>query len=506
MKKYLSILIMGLLTSFPLHAQGITDGLRYGTDMTTGTARFNALSGAFGALGGDLSAVAINPAASSVFIQNQAAFTFSVDGVDNQATYFNGVAEESRRDFNIGQAGGVFLFSNYNENSPWKKFSLAINYNQTRSHDNDLNIRGIGNTSIANFFLEQAQGLPLELLELQGGESISDLYAFLGASEGTRAQNAFLGFQGYLFDPVNTTAGNTQYVSNVAPGSFDQDYLFLSRGYNGKFTLNFGAQYTEDLFFGINLNTHSIDYDESTAFFENNSNNGSVVNRIRFDNNLSVAGAGFSAQIGAIAKVASDLRLGITYDTPTWFVISEETNQFLETRRTVNGENITEIIDPQVINIFDDYNFRAPGKVAASAAYIFGKDGLLSFDYSYQDFSNMEFSPKRDIAFTNLNRTISSELKGVSSFKVGGEYRIEQLSLRGGFNFTESPYTNDSILGDRTGFSGGLGYNFGGVSLDFAYARSEQSRNQELYAIGLTSTAAIDTTYDSFILTLGLNL
>ena len=39
----------------------------FSKDNNAGTARFTAMSGAFGALGGDLSAIKINPAGASVF-------------------------------------------------------------------------------------------------------------------------------------------------------------------------------------------------------------------------------------------------------------------------------------------------------------------------------------------------------------------------------------------------------------------------------------------------------
>lgn len=486
-------------------AQNLTDGLRYGNDFTTGTARFNAMSGAFGALGGDMSAIAINPAGSAVFLQNGATFTFAVNGIDSEAVYFNGRTQSSENDLNISQAGGVFIFENAKEGSNWKKFSLAVNYNQTSSHDNDLFISGLGNTSIASFFTEQAQGISLDVLELGIGESIPDVYAFLGNSRGTGAQNAFLGFQGFIFDPVSDDPGNTQYASNVGTGRFNQDYIHLSQGQNGKYTFNLGAQYGENLYFGINLNSHIIDYEESTLILESNSNAGGSIDRIQFENNLSVIGAGFSAQLGTIAKL-NDFRLGFTYDTPTWFVISEETSQYLETRRTVDNQSITEIVNPRIINVFADYNLRTPGKYTGSAAYIFGKDGLLSVDYSYKDFSQIKFSPSSDPAFAVQNQIINNTLKGVSSLKVGGEYRINDLSLRGGLSYEESPYQDDTILGDRQGFSLGLGYNLGNYTFDLAYSRAEQSRNQQLYTIGLTDAASIDAVYNNFLFTLGLNL
>ena len=64
MKRKLSI--VSLLVTTIVSAQNITDALRYSTQDLNGTARFKAMSGAFGALGGDFSAIGINPAGSSV--------------------------------------------------------------------------------------------------------------------------------------------------------------------------------------------------------------------------------------------------------------------------------------------------------------------------------------------------------------------------------------------------------------------------------------------------------
>ncbi len=504
MKRILFLLIT-VISLTAMNAQNITDGLRYSESDLNGTARFSAMSGAFGALGGDMSAVGINPAGSAVFLNSSAVVTLSVIDRDNDATYFNNVTNSIDTDLALNQAGGVFVFENPNEDSAFTKFTLGINYDATRNFDDELFIKGTGNNSISEFFLAQAQGIPLELLQLQGGESISSLYSYLGETQGTAAQNAFLGYQGFIFDPVDSDPSNTQYTSNIAPGSFDQEYAYLSTGYNGKFTINFATQIQNNFYFGINLNSHAIDYDQTSYLFEANNNPGSIVNRVGFENNLSVLGSGFSAQFGGIAKITESFRLGLTFDTPTWYQISEETTQFLETRRTDNGNSITEIINPLVINVYEDYNLRTPGKIAASTAYIFGKKGLISFDYSYKDYSNIEFGYDDDFFFTTTNTSIENSLKGASTFRLGGEYRINQLSLRGGYRFEESPYQNENIIGDLNGFSLGLGYNFGRYNFDLAYARSEQDRQQRLYDIGLTSSADVTTVNSHVTFSFGFN-
>lgn len=505
--KKIFLLVTAFFSMVAINAQNTTDGLRYSLDENIGTARYTALSGAMGALGGDFSATGINPAGGAVFLTSSLMFSASLFDIENDANYFGTNVKSFSDNVALNQLGAVFVINNSNEESIFKKFTIGVNYDMNRNLDNELFIVGTGNTSIGEFFLAQAQGIPLNLLQLQSGESISDLYQYLGESQGTAAQNAFLGYQGFLFDPVDpNNPSNSSYISNIGNGVFNQEYAYLSEGYNSKFTVNLATQITNDLYFGVNINTHTIYFQQSSFLLEKNNNSGSSINRVGFENNLTANGAGVSAQLGAIAKVANNFRFGLSLSTPTWYQISEETTQYLESRRVFEGQNINEIVNPRVINVYEDYTLRTPAKVSASAAYIFGQHGLISFDYAYKDYASIEFSPTNDIFFRDLNSTIGNTLEGVSEYKAGAEYRLNQLSLRGGFHYEESPYKNSEILGERIGFSLGAGYNFGRFTADLAYSRSEQDRNQQLYAIGLTDTSEINSVYSNFVLSLGFNL
>lgn len=453
-----------------------------------------------GALGGDFSAVNVNPAGGAVFLNSSLVLSTSLLDIENKSNYFNNRENSFANDVTLNQIGGVFVINNSNEESSFKKFTIGINYDTTKNFENELFIAGTGNNSIGNFFLEQAQGISLNQLQ-------SSSYSRLGETLGDFAQNAFLGYQAFLFDPVEpNNPSNTSYVSNIADGSFNQKYAYLSQGYNSKFTINLATQITDNYFFGININTHTINFDQSSFLLETNNNEGSLVNRVGFENNLSVNGSGISAQIGAIAKVAKNFRLGLSLDTPTLYQISEETTQSLESRHLVNGQIVNEFINPNVINVYEDYNLTTPAKFTGSAAYIFNQKGLISLDYSYKDYSAVEFSRVDNsfsAGFEDLNQAINNTLKGASSFNAGAEYRINQLSLRGGFHYEESPYQNTEIVGDLTGFSAGAGYNFGRYTADLAYSRSEQERNQQLYSVGLTDSAKINSIYSNFVLSLG---
>jgi len=505
MKRSLFFLLVIGMTGLN-QAQDISDALLYSASDILGTARYNALGGSFSALGGDLSAIGTNPAASAVFMYNTTAFTFVFDEVKNDATYFGTTARSSESDFDISQAGATFIVYGNPGTKGVQKVTIGFNYNMMANHDNRLFFNGNGDSTVADLFLNAAQGIPLQDLELQQGETISFLYGYLGNTQGTRAQNAFLGYQGYIIDPVEDSSNNTQYVSNVASGRFNQSYEKITRGYNGKYSFNASMQVNDRFYLGLNLNSDIIDYWETSFLNETNSNNGSSVSRIGFENTLSSRGYGFSAQFGAIVKLTNSLRMGLSYDTPTWYNIYEETTQYLATTRQENGSSISAVVNPAIINIFPRYDFNSPGRFGAGLAYVFGQSGLLSFDYSYRDYSNMKFKPEYDASFSNLNSAISSTMQGASTFRLGGEYRFKGLSFRGGYVYEDSPYKDDSLMSARNTYSFGLGYSFGTYYFDATYSWADRDRMEQLYNTGLTDSALVSTRDQHFMFTLGFNL
>ena len=60
-------------------------------------------------------------------------------------------------------------------------------------------------------------------------------------------------------------------------------------------------------------------------------------------------------------------------------------------------------------------------------------------------------------------------------------------------------------MGDLTGYSGGLGYNFGKNRLDLAYAYAHRNYNQYLISSGMNDTARIRTIQNNVTLTYSVN-
>ena len=492
------------MTTITMGAQNIGDAVRYSTSDLNGTARYRALSGAFGALGGDLSSLNVNPAGSAVFLRSVSSLSLTMKNVDNEVGYFNGLTNSSNSNIGLGQAGAALVFNNRDTDSNWNRFTFGLNYSEGRNFNNDFTASGRNTSSIDNYFLGYANGIPLDLLVPLEDETIGELYSYLGENEGFGAQQALLGYQGFILNAENPDDfEGTTYTSAIAPGVFDQEYSYAATGLNGKFTFNFATQFQDNLYLGLNLNSHFLNYDKVTTFFEGNNNTGSAINEVYFENTLSTVGSGFSFQLGSIAKVGDMFRIGAAYESPTWYTISEETTQYLETFSDAEGEAT---VNPNVVNIYPEYKLQTPSEYIGSFAVVFGNQGLLSFDYAYKDYSSMEFKPTSDPNFGVQNDLIQNNLRGASTYRLGGEYRIEELRLRAGYRFEESPYKNETTIGNLNGYSLGLGYDFGNMNLGLSYDTAEQERNPQLFNVGLTNAANINRQIDNFTLTLSFGI
>lgn len=505
MKKLISTLFLGLVINFS-YSQEVNEALQFAQPNYTGTARFSATGGAFGALGGDFSALNINPAGSSVFNYNQSSVTFSNYSLRNTTNYFGSKNIDSNNTFDINQVGAVWIFNNDDNKSNWKKIALAVNYeNANNFHDfyytsgtNPLNSGANYFTTFAN----QNGGIALGTLE-------NGYYDELNFED----QQAFLGYQAFIINPASNNANNKVYTSNVpSGGNYFQESRLSSSGYNGKLIFNTSAQYKDFLYLGMSLNSHFSDYRKNTVFRESNQNSTTDgIKSMQFENELHTYGNGFSFQLGAIAKVTKSFRAGLSYESPTWTSLNDELNQNLNT----SGYNFGTPPNPNLSNrnpdsnftvVYKAYSLRTPGKFSGSLAYVFNKSGFLSFDYAIKDYSNIKYGTQNDFRNPEVNVQIANLLTTTNAFRVGGEYKIKQFSLRGGYAYEDSPYKNKKTIGETNSYSGGLGYSFETVKIDLSYTLSRRNSQKTLLNVGLPDFSTISSRNDNVALTLVFNL
>lgn len=522
MKRFF-LTILSLAGTGVIFAQNITDALRYSVEDLNGTARYKAMSGAFGALGGDFSAVNVNPAGGAVFSGSEIGFTIGDDRMKNNSTYLGSSSTRKVSDFAFNQFGLAFSIPNSNNDSKWKKFAISFNYQKTRNFDGK-DIYYSGSTTgqnLGDYFLYYASGIQQQDLMLEEYNNkrvvyvatVPELYDQMGNSpRAFNLRNALLGYTAHLIDPASgkrnisisdsddladaTLAENT-YVNNVNGLSTRQVFDVSTQGSIRKYNINFATQYGDNLYMGVNLNPHQVDYMSITRHSESYSGSTGIQNAF-FRNELKTTGAGFSFQLGAIAKLSENMRLGVSYASPTWYTLQDETSQYLESNNGVYVAN------PRTIVLYDEYKFRTPGAWTGSLAYIFGKNGLISLDYVYKGYDNITFSTESLLGENNI---VQDQLIGTSSFRLGGEYRIKALSLRAGWRYEQSPYKiATKYVGDLTGYSFGVGYSFGGIRLDVSYDTVKQDNLFQAYESVLTTPAKISSTRSNLLFTLSAKL
>ena len=500
MKKY----ILGaavILTAVTAHAQKdlntAADAVRYSTDNLTGTARFRGMSGAFGAVGGDLSAIGVNPAGSAIFLYNTGTASLSSYNNSNDANYFGTSQKQNKSSFDLNQFGAVFVFNNGKEDAFMNKFTLGFNYENTNSFENTLNIRGVNPVnSLDKYFLRYANGIGSE--GSFDSSLMNEYYDTLPFID----QQAYLGTKANIFSP-NTGSTGPDYVSNVpATGNYYQESYINTTGFNGKVALNFAAQLKKRLYVGANINVHFTDYINNTSLYEDPNNpSSSGLQWYQLDTERYTYGGGVSFNVGAILKVTEAFRAGLAYESPTWLRLQDDITQSISYN---NNGNVNGYRSGYTLTT-DDYTIKTPSKYTGSLAYIFGKSGLISVDYAIRNYGNTRYTGD---TYSAINTELANTLDWAGELRIGGEYRIKAFSMRAGYRHQESPYKDGNTMGDLNGATAGFGFALGnsGSRIDLAYSWYERKNNTSLFTPGLTDAARVTTTGNNVTLSYTLDL
>ena len=521
MKSYI-FLFIGLLC-LSVNAQSLNDALRYNQTSLSGSARYNALSGAFGALGGELSSISINPAASSVFLSSELSVTANAFNNEVTSSYFNNKNINSFNGVDLSQAGIVVVLKDEGS-SKWSKISFGFNYQVNNNFDNNILARGnnSNNNGIDKYFLHHAMNRNLDDISQINGENFREAYINIGEQPnlGYSAQQALFGYEGYVINPLFSGDSNQpndplspinpvyDYTSNTVPlnNGFYHEYFLNSFGINRLYTFNISGSFKDKFYFGLNINSHRFDYTEKIDFYESNYANESGIKALRFNNYLTSLGEGGSFQIGSIYKLNNKIRLGLVINSPIYYTINESLSQFLVTDLDSNPKNDELILDPETEIFFPEHKLNSAGSVKGSFAYIINTKGLLSFDFTRKNYSGIRYRPGgNNYLDTSLNNEIRNKLRSNNIIQVGGEIRLNpQISLRAGY-LAESSSSNlyDNSI---TSLSFGIGYSFEYGIIDLSYQNIDYNNLRPIFNEGLIDPIGFSTTRNNYVITYRLKL
>ena len=131
--------------AFQANAQTPEDAIRLSWFAPNGTPRSNALGGAMGSLGGDLSATSINPAGLGFYKSNEFYISPNYISNSNQFNYFGNKSSIDNSKMNLGSVG--LVFADENKRSKYKNSNFAMSFTKIADYNNSFSFRGQNNYS-----------------------------------------------------------------------------------------------------------------------------------------------------------------------------------------------------------------------------------------------------------------------------------------------------------------------------------------------------------------------
>ncbi len=137
------------------------------------------MAGAFGALGGDLSGMAINPAGSSVFLYSEFGTTMTYASNETEGTYFGERSlQNAEEHLKLDQLGAVFVLNNTNPEANWTRISFGINRHRSSKFDQKHKFKEPIQMGLTSIFFIMRMGLRLKTYRSMKGKRYLKYIAF----------------------------------------------------------------------------------------------------------------------------------------------------------------------------------------------------------------------------------------------------------------------------------------------------------------------------------------
>ena len=513
MKKILIALTVVFNCSF-LMAQTEFDALKLSQTDITGTARYMGMAGAFGALGGDASAIKDNPAGLGIYRSSELVGTLNVMMQKGNSTW-NGV--KSMDDlYKVGFNNFSYVMAkptwrNENGSSGLLSSNFSFSYNRIANFNRSLNIKsGDAASSMTDY-----------MAYLTGNISDNDL-AYTNSYEPFDNVNvpwlSVMAYEGKLMNETVSNGVSTWSSALGNSGSVTPSYLVTEKGYVDEYSLGWAGNFNNKFFLGTTINFRSLNYSSTSSYGELFSDNRGMMN---LRDSIYSTGTGFNLNIGAIYSPMDNIRLGLSVHSPTIYSISDNYYSRLSFdfagyagySGTPEGSS--------------NYQLQGPTQINLSAAYIFGTKGLLSAEYDYSNYTGIRLMDTNGSSqsFSDENQGMSQMLADVSTIKIGAEYKLtDNFALRAGYAYSTNAtdpnaaklvryntvrtdsefYRNNST----NYFSAGFGYREANWYIDCAYMN--KMLNESFYPYNsnnldiAVNPAKVITNTNNLVVTLGL--
>lgn len=505
-----------LMSSYAISmAQTEFEALRYIQTDINGTARYMGMAGAFGALGGDPSAIKDNPAGLGIYRRSEILGTLGIQSQINNSTW-NGMSAQSdllkfkTNNFSLVLASPTWKAENGKTGLLSSNFTFA--YNKLKDFNRTLNIKsGNSAASMTDFLASFTGNTPSRELAYVNSPYYEP---FDNTNVSWLSELAYEGKLMVESVDNNNSSWNSFLNSNelIKPA-----YQLHEKGKVDEYSFGWAGNFDNKIFLGGTLNYQSLKYSLTSTYSEQYSAGGYMA----LNDSINTTGKGVNLKLGIIACPADFLRLGFSVHTPTLLYMHEEYYSTLNYNSTEEGS----ISTPKG---YSDYQIQTPVTLNTSVAFIIGKKGLVSAEYSWVNYNGTRMLSDDGNAekFEKENDGVRTNLKNSRTIKLGGEYKItSNISLRAGYANSSIPTTTNAsksmrintistnpeyFINDKTNYyTTGFGYREADWFIDFAFAKKMTTdmyypyNSNELNTDYAVKPAKISSSNNNFVFTLG---
>lgn len=453
--------------------QGLMDASKYANTDILGTARYMSMAGSMGALGGDPSAVLDNPAALGIYRSSELSFTLNATPSVTLATSPANAVKQNDFFFNFNQLSYVMSLQS-GKDYGYVSSNFSFTYNRLKDFHRQTSVSAMGTSSMTNMMADFTNGFyPSEIHE-------DNLYA---------PYLSVLGYQGYLIDPMNPDSSfYTPYAYNTNRMAYSGEESGRIDEYNFSYAANVGHY----LYIGAGIGLQTLNYQLISNSGEMYDNGASAILKNVFNS----SGIGCNIRLGVIVRPVSWMRIGASFQTPTWYNMTDSYYA------KIVGEGTSADyakVEYQTPSSRSNYSFHSPLKAQASVGFVIGKVALINIDYQYANNPGMRFKGEKsdylfaEPEFVYENNEIRQQSLATHTIKAGAEFRIaSQFSFRAGAAYRtpnlastasrtlldNTTRTDMEVFADKGLFyaAGGFGYRYNGFGIDLTYAYSQQNQ------------------------------
>jgi hypothetical protein len=450
----------------PVAAQEPADALRYSWSIPGGTARSQAIGGAMGSLGGDITTTFTNPAGLALYRTGDIIFSPAYQFGKTKASYLGTGLDSNFNKFSWGTTG--FVIGNANRWNNERNVAFSIAYNRAADFNSNIQYRGLNTkSSFAQQYLEEIG------LNNTNSNDVSNNYGY-GPS---------LAYNTFYIDSMHGAGNQVSFFSRasrlLSTGLLQQNTIKSSGGID-EIAFAGAAQVSKKVMLGGTLGINLLHYKRSSEFVEadatNNTTNG--FDYAQVNENLTTSGVGVNLRMGLIYKPQDYWRLGLAFHTPTLYQLTDQRYVAITTNAERPGTGtLTDNSSNNYPNVGDfKYQFSNPYRLIGSVAYVLRETadvtkqkGFITADIEYVNYKAATYKQTTDNNYASdagtvaylksLNKAIDNSYKGSFNFRAGGELKFTTFMVRAGAAYYGNPYKNiNGEKGSKLNLSGGLGY------------------------------------------------